>query len=243
MRRRCVLLLVLAVGACGGEEDGCKERPPAQASSHESARARMVDETLATRGVKDLRVLQAMRTVPRHEFVPLAHRRYAYEDRSLPIGHDQTISPPYIVAIMAEVAAIGPQQRVLEIGTGSGYGAAVLAELAHEVYTIEILEPLAQQAQSTLHRLAYKNIHVRHGDGYQGWPDAAPFDAIVVTAAPRVVPEPLKAQLKVGGRLVVPVGDRIQYLRVITRTKDGSFLEDPLFEVRFVPMTGEAQRK
>ena len=203
----------------------------------------MVDETLATRGVKDLRVLQAMRTVPRHEFVPLAHRRYAYEDQALPIGHDQTISPPYIVAIMAEVAAIGPQQRVLEIGTGSGYGAAVLAELAHEVFTIEILEPLAQQAQSTLHRLAYKNVHIRHGDGYQGWPDAAPFDAIVVTAAPRVVPEPLKEQLKVGGRLVVPVGDRIQYLRVITRSKDGSFQEDPLFEVRFVPMTGEAQRK
>ena len=243
MVRACVLLLALAVGACGGGEDDSGKAPPARDTSHEAARGRMVDETLATRGVKDLRVLQAMRTVPRHEFVPLAHRRYAYEDQSLPIGHDQTISPPYIVAIMAEVAAIGPQQRVLEIGTGSGYGAAVLAELAHEVYTIEILEPLAKQAERTLHRLAYKNVHVRHDDGYQGWPDAAPFDAIVVTAAPRVVPEPLKEQLKVGGRLVVPVGERIQYLRVITRTKDGSFQEDPLFEVRFVPMTGEAQRK
>ncbi|MHC4817088.1 MAG: protein-L-isoaspartate(D-aspartate) O-methyltransferase [Planctomycetota bacterium] len=242
MRRAWVLPLVLGVGACGGQGDEAKATLPA-ASSHEAARSRMVDETLATRGVQNARVLQAMRTVPRHEFVPGEHRRYAYEDQSLPIGHDQTISPPYIVAIMAEVAAIGPQQRVLEIGTGSGYGAAVLAELAHEVYTIEILEPLAKRAERTLHRLGYKNVQVRHGDGYQGWPDAGPFDAIVVTAAPRVVPEPLKAQLKVGGRLVVPVGDRIQYLRVITRTKDGTFEEDPLFEVRFVPMTGEAQRK
>ncbi|MHC4972104.1 MAG: protein-L-isoaspartate(D-aspartate) O-methyltransferase [Planctomycetota bacterium] len=243
MRRARVLLLALAVGACGGEGDEAGEAPPARAASHEAARASMVDETLATRGLHNARVLQAMRTVPRHEFVPEEHRRYAYEDRSLPIGHDQTISPPYIVAIMAEVAAIGPQHNVLEIGTGSGYGAAVLAELANEVYTIEILEPLAKQAERNLHRLGYRNVHVRHGDGYQGWPDAAPFDAIVVTAAPREVPEPLKAQLKVGGRLVVPVGDRIQYLRVLTRTKDGTFLEDPLFEVRFVPMTGEAQRK
>lgn len=242
MRRRCGLLLVLTVGACGGEKDGGAGPPPPRAT-FAASRARMVDETLASRGVKDLRVLQAMRTVPRHEFVPAEHRRYAYGDHSLPIGQDQTISPPYIVAVMAEVAEIGPQQRVLEIGTGSGYGAAVLAELAHEVFTIEILEPLAKQAERTLHRLAYRNVHVRHGDGYQGWPDAAPFDAIVVTAAPRRVPEPLKAQLKVGGRLVVPVGDRIQYLRVITRTKDGSFKEDPLFEVRFVPMTGEAQRE
>jgi protein-L-isoaspartate(D-aspartate) O-methyltransferase len=235
-------LLVLATGACDSEKDAGADAPPPR-TSWAAARARMVDETLASRGVKNPRVLEAMRTVPRHEFVPAEHRRYAYGDHSLPIGHDQTISPPYIVAIMAEVAAIGPQQRVLEIGTGSGYGAAVLAQLASEVYTIEILEPLAKRAEQTLHRLEYENVHVRHGDGYQGWPDAAPFDAIVVTAAPRTVPEPLKAQLKVGGRLVVPVGDRIQYLRVITRTKDGSFVEDPLFEVRFVPMAGEAQRK
>jgi protein-L-isoaspartate(D-aspartate) O-methyltransferase len=243
MWRGCGPLLVLGVGACGGEGDEPADVPRAQASfSFAAARARMVDETLASRGVKNARVLQAMRTVPRHEFVPAEHRRYAYGDHALPIGHDQTISPPYIVAIMAEVAEIGPKEHVLEIGTGSGYGAAVLAQLAGEVYTIEILEPLARQAERTLHRLGYENVHVRHGDGYQGWPDAAPFDAIIVTAAPRVVPEPLKAQLKVGGRLVVPVGDRIQYLRVLTRTKDGTFLEDPLFEVRFVPMTGEAQK-
>lgn len=240
MRRASVLLLILA-GACG--ENDRPAQAPARATSYEAARARMVDETLATRGLQDARVLEAMRTVPRHEFVPADQRRYAYEDRSLPIGHEQTISPPYIVAIMAEVAAIGPRHKVLEIGTGSGYGAAVLAELASEVYTIEILEPLARQAERTLQRLGYENVHVRDGDGYQGWPEQAPFDAIVVTAAPREVPEPLKAQLKVGGRLVVPVGDRIQYLRVITRTGNVTFEEDPLFEVRFVPMTGEAQRK
>lgn len=236
MRRAQVLLLVLALGACGGNDQPEQPRP-ARTPTYEAARARMVDETLATRGLQDPRVLQAMRTVPRHEFVPLEHRRYAYEDKSLPIGHDQTISPPYIVAIMAEVAAIGPRHKVLEIGTGSGYGAAVLAELAHEVYTIEILEPLASRAQRALQRLGYENVHVRCGDGYQGWPEKAPFDAIVVTAAPREVPEPLKAQLKVGGRLVVPVGDRIQYLRVLTRTGEGTFEEDPLFEVRFSPMT------
>ncbi len=237
MRRARVLLLFLALGACGDERKDVPEEAPPATTTDEAARARMVDETLATRGLQDARVLQAMRAVPRHEFVPREHRRYAYEDRSLPIGHDQTISPPYIVAIMAEVAAIGPQHKVLEIGTGSGYGAAVLAELAHEVYTIEILEPLAKQAERTLGRLGYRNVHVRHGDGYQGWPEKAPFDAIVVTAAPREVPEPLKAQLKVGGRLVVPVGDRIQYLRVLTRTGEGTFEEDPLFEVRFSPMT------
>jgi protein-L-isoaspartate(D-aspartate) O-methyltransferase len=237
MWRACVLVPVLALGACGGDEDACA--PPPSRTSWAAARARMVDETLATRGVKDPRVLEAMRTVLRHEFVPAAHRRYAYEDRALPIGHDQMISPPYLVAIMAEVASIGPKQRVLEIGTGSGYGAAVLAELAREVYTIEILEPLARRAEATLYRLGYGNVSVRHGDGYRGWPEKAPFDAIVVTAAPREVPEALKAQLKVGGRLVVPVGERIQYLRVLTRTQDGTFLEDPLFEVRLAPMIGK----
>jgi protein-L-isoaspartate(D-aspartate) O-methyltransferase len=186
-------------------------------------------------------VIAAMRKVPRHEFVPEAQRRHAYEDAPLPIGHRQTISQPYIVAIMAENAQIRPGAKVLEIGTGSGYGAAVLAELAKEVYTIEILDPLAVEAGKTLDRLGYGNVHVRSGDGYRGWPEEAPFDAIVVTAAPPEVPAPLKDQLKVGGKLVCPVGTRTQWLRVITRTPEG-FVEEPLLQVRFVPMTGEAQR-
>jgi protein-L-isoaspartate(D-aspartate) O-methyltransferase len=172
--------------------------------------------------------------------VPEEQRRHAYEDRPLPIGHGQTISQPHIVAIMAEVAEIGPGAKVLEIGTGSGYGAAVLAELAAEVFTIEIIEPLAAEAAGTLERLRYGNVRVRAGDGYRGWPEEAPFDAIVVTAAPPEVPGPLKDQLKVGGRLVVPVGTRTQHLRVVTRTAEG-FVEDPQLEVRFVPMAGEAQ--
>ncbi|MHC4668391.1 MAG: protein-L-isoaspartate(D-aspartate) O-methyltransferase [Planctomycetota bacterium] len=234
--RRALGLFSAIVGACGWP------RPAASEDSWTAARARMVETTIVSRGVKDARVLQAMRKVPRHEFVPPLHRKQAYTDMHLPIGHDQTISQPYLVAIMAEVAAIGPKERVLEIGTGSGYGAAVLAEVAREVYTIEILEPLARQAGATLERLGYDTVHVLHGDGYQGWPEAAPFDAIVVTAAPKRVPEPLKQQLAVGGRLVVPVGEHVQYLRVITRTRDG-FEEKPLFEVRFVPMTGEAQER
>jgi protein-L-isoaspartate(D-aspartate) O-methyltransferase len=201
----------------------------------------MVRETIVTRDVQDERVLAAMRKVPRHEFVPEAQRRHAYEDRPLPIGYVQTISQPCIVAIMAEVAEIGPGERVLEIGTGSGYGAAVLAELAEDVYTIEILEQLAIEADETLGRLGYKNVYIRSGDGYRGWPEEAPFDAIVVTAAPPEVPEPLKQQLKVGGKLVCPVGVRKQQLRVITRTAEG-FVEDTLIPVRFVPMTGEAQK-
>jgi protein-L-isoaspartate(D-aspartate) O-methyltransferase len=205
-------------------------------------RAAMVRETIAEK-VQDGRVLDAMRKVPRHEFVPEPYRKQAYEDRALPIGHKQTISAPYLVAIMTEVAKLKPQDRVLEIGTGSGYGAAVLSELAAEVYTIEILEPLAKEAERTLDRLGYRNVHVRHGDGYRGWPEAAPFDAIVVTAAPPTVPQPLKDQLKVGGRLVLPVGERHQHLRVLTRT-EGGFVEEPLFELtQFVPMTGEAQQR
>jgi protein-L-isoaspartate(D-aspartate) O-methyltransferase len=201
----------------------------------------MVQKIVLASGVQDARVLDAMRKVPRHEFVPELERPHAYEDRPLPIGHGQAISEPHIVAIMAEVAEIGPGARVLEIGTGSGYGAAVLAEIAAEVFTIEIIEPLAAEAGRTLERLGYRNVRVRAGDGYRGWPEEAPFDAIIVTAAPPEVPGPLKDQLKVGGRLVVPVGTRTQHLRVVTRTPEG-FVEDPQLEVRFVPMAGEAQR-
>jgi protein-L-isoaspartate(D-aspartate) O-methyltransferase len=228
-----VLAAALAA-ACGSEGD-----PPAAPAGYAALRGAMVERIIPS-GVQDPRVLDAMRRVPRHEFVPEEQRRHAYEDRSLPIGHGQEISQPHIVAIMAEVAEIRPGAKVLEIGTGSGYGAAVLSELAAEVFTIEIVEPLAQEARETLERLRYGNVHVRAGDGYRGWPEEAPFDAIVVTAAPPEVPGPLKDQLKVGGRLVIPVGTRTQRLRVVTRTPEG-FVEDPQLEVRFVPMAGEAQ--
>jgi len=202
----------------------------------------MVEEQIAGRDVKDAAVLAAMREVPRHEFVPERWREYAYDDGPLPIGHRQTISQPYIVALMTELAQLPANGRALEIGTGSGYGAAVLSRVTERVYSIEILDPLARRASAALERLGYDNVTVRSGDGYQGWAEHAPFDAIIVTAAPQKVPEPLKEQLKVGGRLVVPVGPRggRQELRVITRTRQGYRFETVL-GVRFVPMTGEAQ--
>jgi protein-L-isoaspartate(D-aspartate) O-methyltransferase len=202
----------------------------------------MVEHQLAGRGVEDARVLEAMRKVPRHELVPADLRDLAYGDHPLPIGYDQTISQPYIVAVMSEAAQVGPGDKVLEVGTGSGYQAAVLAEMGAEVYSIEIVEPLARRTAGDLERLGYGRIHLRTGDGYRGWPEAAPFDAILVTAAPPEVPPPLVEQLAVGGRLVIPVGDEgaVQELRVITRTEEGATSED-LFPVMFVPMTGEAQ--
>ncbi len=207
-----------------------------------AARQRMVSEQIEARGIRDARVLAAMRKVPRHAFVPDDLVNRAYEDRPLPIGLDQTISQPAIVAEMTALAALGPTSRVLEIGTGSGYQAAVLAEVAGEVYTIEIVEPLARRAAETLRRLGYERIKVRAGDGYQGWPEAAPFDAIVVTAAPPEIPKPLEQQLVVGGRLVIPVGNNVQELVVVTRTETG-WERRSVLPVRFVPMTGEAQRK
>jgi len=205
-------------------------------------REAMVRTQLEARDITDVRVLAAMRTVPRHEFVPEAVVAHAYDDAPLPIGHQQTISQPYIVALMTQHADIQPADRVLEIGTGSGYQAAVLAEVAKDVYSIEIVEPLARQAERTLKRLGYERVHVRHGDGYRGWPDAAPCDAILVTAAPETVPQPLLDQLAPGGRLVVPVGTVVQELEVHRRT-DGGIRIEHVAPVRFVPMTGEAQQK
>jgi protein-L-isoaspartate(D-aspartate) O-methyltransferase len=199
----------------------------------------MVHEQIARRGVKNAAVLAALRKVPRHKFMPEAVRRFAYDDRPAPIGMDQTISQPYIVALMTELAAVGRGSRVLEIGTGSGYQAAVLAELGANVYSIEILAPLRERAVEILAQLGYAQVKTRVGDGYLGWPEAAPFDAIIVTAAPARVPEPLKQQLKVGGRLVLPVGRFDQELEVITRTAVG-FSEKSVIPVRFVPMTGKA---
>ena len=206
------------------------------------ARDRMVDEQLVSRGIRDKEVLAAMRRVPRHQFVPPEVAPYAYADRPLPIGFEQTISQPAIVAQMTALAALRRGQRVLEIGTGSGYQAAVLATLGVQVYTIEIIEPLGKRAAADLARLGYGAVKTRIGDGYQGWPDAAPFDAIIVTAAPPKVPEPLKRQLKIGGRLVIPVGEFYQDLLLITRTKRG-FIEQRWQPVVFVPMTGRAQKE
>ena len=214
----------------------------ALATDYGDLRASMVQTQLVARGIEDARVLAAMRKVPRHEFVPHALVDRAYDDEPLPIGDGQTISQPYIVALMTELAAVRPGARVLEVGTGSGYQAAVLAELANEVYSIEIVERLAKHAGATLRRLGYDRIKVRQGDGYRGWPDAAPFDAILVTSAPRSVPAPLLEQLAPGGRLVIPVGGATQVLEVHQRTADGIVVERHA-AVAFVPMTGEAQRR
>lgn len=201
----------------------------------------MVEEQIAGRGVENTAVLDALRQVPRHLFIPENVRDQAYEDHPLPIGEGQTISQPYIVALMTQLADLGPDDKVLEIGTGSGYQAAVLSRLAREVYSIEILEPLGRRAAGILQRLGYDNVHVRVGDGYGGWPEEAPFDAILVTAAaPDQPPPPLEEQLKVGGRMVIPVGKYFQDLVVLTRTQKGK-VSRSVIPVRFVPMTGEIE--
>lgn len=183
-----------------------------------------------------------MRTVPRDRFVPDALHAHAHDDTPLPIGFGQTISQPYIVALMTQLADVGEGSRVLEVGTGSGYQTAILAALGAEVFSLEIVEPLFLRARKTLASLGFENVHLRLGDGTDGWPEAAPFDAIVVTAAPETIPSALKEQLKPGGRLVIPVGSTAQDLRVITRGADG-FEESTITAVRFVPMTGRAQEK
>jgi len=243
MRRTAIsLLFSCSLAACGRSSgpSPAPDKPVVAAADRQAERAALVAE-LRAQGIRDERVLAALERVPRHEYVPADLQHVAYQNHPLPIGEDQTISQPYIVALMTELAAVDKSSRVLEIGTGSGYQAAVLAEVAGEVYSIEILEPLARTAEQTLRRLGYDEIQLRIGDGYRGWPEAAPFDAIVVTAAPPQVPQPLKDQLKPGGRLVIPVGDENQELRVITKTA-GGFEEKTVIPVRFVPMTGESQQ-
>jgi protein-L-isoaspartate(D-aspartate) O-methyltransferase len=201
-----------------------------------SRRVAMVERQIKARGVEDRRVLAAMEAVPRHLFVPPGDVGSAYDDSPQPIGHGQTISQPYIVAYMSELLRVEPSHKVLEVGTGCGYQAAVLSMLAAEVYTIEIVEPLAVAAEARLRSLGYRNVHVRVGDGFGGWPDQAPFDRIMVTAAPTDVPPPLLEQLSVGGRLVIPVGDWNQEMTVVTKTPAG-IVRETTIPVRFVPLT------
>jgi protein-L-isoaspartate(D-aspartate) O-methyltransferase len=198
-------------------------------------RERMVDLQIARRGIEDARVIAALREVPRHRFVPDAEQAWAYDDHPLPIGHGQTISQPYVVALMTEAIRPRPTDRVLEIGTGSGYQAAVLSLLVKDVYSIEIVEPLGRAAAERLEVLGYTNVHVRVGDGYRGWPEESPFDAIVVTAAPAEIPQALVDQLAEGGRMVVPVGTDYQELIMVTKS-GGKVSKRMLTPVRFVPM-------
>jgi protein-L-isoaspartate(D-aspartate) O-methyltransferase len=205
-------------------------------------RERMVREQIVARGVSDERVLAAMRKVPRERFVPENFRAGSYDDGPLPIGYDQTISQPYVVALMTEQLKLQLRDRVLEIGTGSGYQAAILAELATDVYTIDIVEPLAKTAEATLQSLGYKSVHVKAGDGYKGWPEFAPFDAIIVTCAPDHVPQPLVDQLKEGGRMIIPVGPPLAQELYLVQKQNGQMRQTAVLDVRFVPMTGEAAR-
>ena len=210
-----------------------------------NARQQMVISQLLSsgRGITNARVLAAMGKVPRHEFVPERLRAQAYDDHPLPIGYGQTISQPFIVAFMTEQLDPKPTDRILEIGTGSGYQAAVLAGLVAKVYTIEIVEELATRAAADLKRLGYTNVQVRAGDGYKGWPEAAPFDAIMVTCAPERVPQPLVEQLKDGGRVIIPVGPRWNQELVLLRKRGGKLERRAVLPVSFVPMTGEVEGK
>ncbi|HWQ90656.1 MAG TPA: protein-L-isoaspartate(D-aspartate) O-methyltransferase [Clostridia bacterium] len=209
----------------------------AQGTDFAGARMRMVKEQLRARGITNAQVLRILGEVPRHKFVPEAFARDAYDDGPLPIGFGQTISQPYIVAFMTECLNPLKTDRVLEVGTGSGYQAAVLSGLVADVYSIEIITALAKQAGTTLSQLGYTNVHVRAGDGYQGWPEAAPFDAIMVTCAPENIPAPLVDQLKDGGRMIIPVGGRFSQELVLLRKTRGKMSQESVLPVRFVPMT------
>ncbi len=238
-RSICITLLVLIFAFSIYAEDG----ESMDDTTRQGERTALVNRTIVARGIEDVDVIKAMLAVPRHRFVPETYQKDAYTDAPLSIGHGQTISQPYIVALMTELMAVDSTSKVLEIGTGSGYQAAVLAEIVDSVYTIEIICPLADRAESILDSLGYDNVYVRCGDGYQGWPEHAPFDAVIVTAAPDHIPQPLIEQLRVSGKLVIPVGSYYQELKVVTKTEAGEADIEDVIPVRFVPMTGEAQEK
>ncbi len=241
LRKLLGTLLIIMATSCSSEDLSGPENP-----RHKKMRQLMVEKQLMTpmRGIKDARVLKAMATVPRHRFVPERYHHEAYNDHPLPIGYDQTISQPFIVALMTERLDPQPGEKVLEIGTGSGYQAAILSLLVKEVYSIEIVEELAASAEKVLSELNYDNVHVKAGDGYQGWPDKAPFDAIIVTCAPDHIPGPLIEQLKEGGRMMIPVGEEsaVQELYLLEK-RDGKVEKKSVLPVRFVPMTGEAREE
>ncbi|UCG63280.1 MAG: protein-L-isoaspartate(D-aspartate) O-methyltransferase [Candidatus Zixiibacteriota bacterium] len=225
--------------ACMSADDSSKT---ADSANYDRQRRDMVESQIRARGISDPGVLDAMLVVERHLFVPGYYRKYSYTDGPLPIGKDQTISQPYIVALMTELLDVDSTDKVLEIGTGSGYQAAILGELADSVFTIEIIPELAEQAEKLLEKLGYTNIFVRCGDGFVGWEEHAPYDGIIVTCAPTEIPEPLLTQLAEGGRLVIPVGTMWQELILVTKT-DGETRRESVIPVRFVPMTGEAAEK
>ena len=230
-----LVIAALAATACGQQ--------PSASPDFAAQRRQMVQQQLVTRGITDQRVLAVMAKVPREEFVTPDSRAASYEDGPLAIGYAQTISQPYIVAFMTEQLRPKPSDRVLEVGTGSGYQAAILAELVSEVYSIEIVEPLAKNAEATLQRLGYKNVHLKIGDGYKGWPETAPFDAIIVTCAPDKVPQPLVDQLKDDGRMIIPVGDRFAQQLYLLEKKNDQLKQSATLPVRFVPMTSEAPKQ
>lgn len=235
----------LVAAAAAFAAGACEMREGAKAADDFTVRREtMIERDIRGRGVTNGAVLAAMAALPRHEFVPAPQRPYAYEDHPLPIGEGQTISQPYIVAAMTELIAPQPDQVVLEVGTGSGYQAAVLAKLVRQVYTIEIVEPLAREAGRRLRTMGFSNVTVRAGDGYAGWPEHAPFDAIVVTCGARDVPPPLVAQLKRGGRMVIPVGPEggVQSLLLVEKDAAGKIHKRDIMAVRFVPLTGPSAK-
>ena len=236
-------VMVLLISLAGCDSGAAPPAAPETESRQVAARHRMVEEQIKApgRGVTNIRVLEAMATVPRHEFVPAELRPAAYGDYPLPIGYEQTISQPFIVAYMTEQLAPEPSDRVLEVGTGSGYQAAVLSKLVAGVWTIEIIEPLARRAEADLRRLGYTNVTVKAGDGYQGWPEAAPFDAIIVTCAPEKIPQPLIDQLKDGGRMMIPVGPRWDQSLYLLEKRGREVKQKAVLAVRFVPMTGKSR--
>jgi protein-L-isoaspartate(D-aspartate) O-methyltransferase len=260
-RRWCVqiaAMVIVAAGGCAfiwgqaraqepdrsiGQSDASKDAAAKPVDPTAARRKRMVQLHLVARGIKNKRVLDAFRTVPRHRFVPPKYQAVAYDDESIPIGEAQSISPPYDVAFMTEVLDPKPTDRVYEVGTGSGYQSAILSRLVKDVYSVEIHAPLSQRATKVHKELGYTNIHTRVGDGYEGWPDAAPFDSIIVTCAPTKIPQPLIDQLREGGRIVIPIGDRFDQVVYVGDKHDGRVKLKPLKPTLFVPMTGRDQRE
>lgn len=242
MRSSTFLLLILSPGIWFMKNDCVSSKVFEQSDKdYEQRREIMVGRQILARGIKDSSVINAMRSIPRHLFVPETEKVNAYNDNPLPIGYDQTISQPYIVAYMTEMLSLTGDDRVLEVGTGSGYQAAVLSRIAREVYSIEIIPQLCNHSKSLLSGMDFSNVKVKCGDGYEGWIKYAPFDAIILTAAPPKIPQTLVDQLKVGGRMILPVGDYFQELVLLTKFYNGELKKKKLLPVRFVPMTGKIQ--